>query len=179
MTRSLEEADDLSSLDAQVLREIHTDGWQISGVLSRRQKLGPSFAYSIGFFHTMVHPEVILFGLPVQACMKTVNAIGLEIQSGRQFQADRIYESLVKPLYLCCFKEVDPRCYREHVNYALWFYESDPFPMLQCFWSDHYGRFPWDPDCSPYARESQPVHLLAEPCTLPTITPIAKPRRPR
>ena len=63
MTRSLEEADDLSSLDAKVLREIHTDGWQITGVLARELEQGPDFAYSIGFFHTMEHPEVILFGL--------------------------------------------------------------------------------------------------------------------
>jgi hypothetical protein len=162
MTRSLEEADDLSSLDAKVLREIHTDGWQITGVLAREQEQGPDFAYSIGFFHTMEHPEVILFGLPVETSMKAVNVIGLDIQSGLKFQTNRIYEGILKPPHLCCFKEVDSRYYREHVGYALWFYESDPFPMLQCFWSDQYGRFPWDKDCSPYAREAQPMHLLAQ-----------------
>ena len=33
MTRSIEDANDLSALDAQVVREIHTDGWQITGVI--------------------------------------------------------------------------------------------------------------------------------------------------
>ena len=65
MTRSIEDANDLSALDAKVLREIHTDGWQITGVLAREQERGPDFAYSIGFFHSLGHPEVILFGLPL------------------------------------------------------------------------------------------------------------------
>lgn len=162
MTRSLEEADDLSSLDARVLREIHTDGWQITGVLAREQEPGPEFAYSIGFFHTMEHPEVILFGLPVETCMKAVNLIGLDIQSGVHFQTGLVYEGILKFPYLCCFKEVDPKHYREHVGYALWFYETDPFPLLQCFWSDHTGRFPWDEGCSAYASEAQPMHLLTQ-----------------
>jgi hypothetical protein len=162
MTRSFEEANDLSALDAKVLREIHTDGWQITGVLAREQEPGPDFAYSIGFFHTMEHPEIILFGLPVETCMKAVNVIGLDIQSGIHFQTDRIYEGILKFPHLCSFKEVDPKYYREHVGYALWFYESDPFPMMQCFWSDQYGRFPWDADCSLYAREAQPMHLVSQ-----------------
>jgi len=163
MTRSLEEADDLSSLDAKVLREIHTDGWQTTGVMAREQAPGPDFAYSIGFFHTMKHPEVILFGLPVETCMNVVNAMGLEIRKGMRFEAGRVYQGILNYPYLCCFKEVDQKCYRGHVGYALWFYESDPFPMLQCFWSDHRGHFPWEGGCSLYARDAQPMHLLAGP----------------
>jgi hypothetical protein len=159
MTRSLDEAKDLSALDAKVLREIHTDGWQITGVFAREKEQGPDFAYSIGFFHTLQHPEVILFGLPVETCMKAVNVIGLDIQNGVKFQPDRVYEGILKNPHLCCFKVVDQKFYREHVGYALWFYESDPFPMLQCFWSDQLGRFPWEAECSHYAREAQPLHL--------------------
>jgi hypothetical protein len=50
--------------------------------------------------------------------------------------------------------------YRDYVGYALWFYEEDPFPLLQCFWSDEEGRFPWEEGCSEYAREAQPLLYL-------------------
>ena len=53
MTLSIEDANDLSALDAKVLREIHTDGWQITGVLDREPDNDAGFAYSIGFFHSM------------------------------------------------------------------------------------------------------------------------------
>lgn len=156
MTRSIEEANELSALDAKVLREIHTDGWQITGVLAREQGKGPDFAYSIGLFHSFGHPEIILFGLPIDVCMRAVNVIGMDVNKGMLFEAGAVYDRILSSPHVCCFREVDSRHYQEHVGYALWFYESDPFPMMQCFWSDEQGRFPWDAGCSPYAREAQP-----------------------
>ena len=160
MTRSIEEANDLSALDAKVLREIHTDGWQITGVLAREQDKGPDFAYSIGFFHSLGHPEIILFGLPLDTCMRAVNVIGIDVQNGMTFETGRVYDGILQRPHRCCFREVDPKYYRNHVGYALWFYEADPFPLLQCFWSDELGRFPWDRDCAEYCRAWQPPLYL-------------------
>jgi hypothetical protein len=160
MTRSLEEANELSSLDAQVLREIHTDGWQITGVMAREYEPGPEFAYSIGFFHSLRHPEVILFGLPVETCMKAVNVMGMAIRSGMTFEDGHIYRGVLESPHLCCFREVERKYYRDHVGYSLWFYESDPFPMFECFWSDVRGKFPWDRDCDDFVKESQPLLYL-------------------
>lgn len=157
MTRSLEEANDLSALDAKVLREIHTDGWQITGVLAREQDRGPDFAYSIGLFHSFGHPEVILFGLPIDTCMRAVNVIGIDIRNGMRFHPDTVYDRILSVPHRCCFRDVDRKHYQDHVGYALWFYETDPFPLMQCFWSDPHGRFPWDAGCSRYARDGQPL----------------------
>lgn len=160
MTRSFEEAADLSALDAKVLREIHTDGWQITGVMAREQDRGPDFAYSIGFFHSMGHPEVILFGLPLDTCMKAVNVIGLDIKNGMRFADLKVYADILKMPHLCCFREVSPHHYRDYIGYALWFYESDPFPLLQCVWSDENGHFPWHEECADYCRDAQPQLYL-------------------
>jgi len=160
MTRSLEEAKDLSALDAKVLSEIHLDGWQTTGVLGREHDRGPDFAYSIGFFHCMGHPEVILFGLPLETCMKAVNLIGFDIQDGVKYEIGPTYPGILKPPFSCSFREVNPKHYRENVGYALWFYEADPFPLFQCFWSDENGRFPWQKGCSAYAQEAQPPLYL-------------------
>ena len=157
MTRSLEEANELSALDAKVLREIHTDGWQITGVLAKEPDRGADFAYSIGLFHTLGHPEIILFGLPIDVCMRAVNLIALDIRDGRRFQPLVVYDRILTPPHACCFREVDRKHYHDHVGYALWFYETDPFPLVQCFWSDEHGRFPWEPECREWAREVQPL----------------------
>lgn len=160
MTRSLEEAKDLSALDAKVLTEIHRDGWQTTGVLGREQGKDPDFAYSIGFFHCMGHPEVILFGLPLDTCMKAINVIGFDVKDGIRYQIDHVYEGILRAPHRCCFKEVALRYYRDYVGYALWFYEVDPFPLMQCVWSDEEGRFPWDSGCASYVIESQPALYL-------------------
>lgn len=160
MTRSIEEANELSALDAKVLREIHTDGWQITGVLAREADRGADFAYSIGFFHTMGHPEVILFGLPLDTCMRAVNVIGIDVQNGMRFVPGRVYDGILQKPHRCCFKEIDRRHHGDYVGYALWFYEADPFPLLQCVWSDQRGRFPWEEGCSDYCRLAQPLLFL-------------------
>jgi hypothetical protein len=157
MTRSLEERSELSDLDAKVLTEIHTDGWQTTGVFAGKNDGGSDWAYSIGLFHTLRHPEVILFGLPLDTCMKAVNVIGIDIKAGMSYQPGQSYSGILQLPHRCAFKEVAARHYREYVGYALWFYEDDPFPLLQCFWSDENGLFPWDDGCSDYARDAQPL----------------------
>jgi hypothetical protein len=160
MTRSIEDANELSPLDAKVLREIHNDGWQITGVLGRDRGGDTGFAYSIGFFHSMGHPEVILFGLPLNTCMRAVNVIGIDVQNGMHFEPDRAYDGILQKPHRVCFREIDRRHYRDYVGYALWFYEADPFPLYQCFWSDMLGRFPWEQGCSSYCSEGQPLLFL-------------------
>jgi hypothetical protein len=160
MTLSIEDANDLSALDARVLREIHTDGWQIAGVLGGDPDRDSGYAYSIGFFHSLGHPEVILFGLPLDTCMRAVNVIGIDTQSGKRFEPNRVYAGILQRPHRVCFKEIDRKHFRNYIGYALWFYEADPFPLFQCFWSDERGRFPWDQGCSSYCRESQPALFL-------------------
>src|ERR1700742_4136724 len=104
MTRSLEEANDLSALDAKVLREIHTDGWQITGVLAREPEQCPDFAYSIGFFPSLGHAEVILFGLPLDTCMSAVNVIGIDVQGGMQFEPGKVYDGILQRPNRVCFR---------------------------------------------------------------------------
>jgi len=42
-----------------------------------------------------------------------------------------------------------------------WFYESDDFPVGQCFWPGKNGYYPWEEACPPSIVELQP--LLYEP----------------
>jgi|CZKL01.1.fsa_nt_gi hypothetical protein len=160
MTRSLDEISGLSALDAKVLTGIHTEGWQTTGVFAREGEGGPDWAYSIGLFHSLHHPEVIFFGLPMDNCIKAVNVIGIDIKDGMRYQPERPYSGILQLPHTCAFKEVHTNHYRDYVGYALWFYEEDPFPLLQCFWSDEEGRFPWEEGCSEYAREAQPLLYL-------------------
>lgn len=160
MTRSLEERSGLSELDAKVLTDIHTDGWQTTGVFAGKGEGGSDWAYSIGLFHTLFHPEVILFGLPLDTCMKAVNVIGIDVKDGMRYEPGRAYDGILQMPHRCAFQEVHRNHYDRYVGYARWFYEADPFQMLQCFWSDGDGLFPWDKGCSEYAREAQPLLYL-------------------
>jgi hypothetical protein len=161
MTRSSRNVDGLSATDAKVLKDIEVFGWHTTGVFPTKDDDGDSnWAFSIGLFHTFGHPEVILFGLPLERCTGIVNEIGKQVKSGQRYEPERIVEDVLRAPYQCMFKEVLPSQYHDHVGYALWFYETDPFPLLQCFWPDKEGHFPWDKACNTYVKASQPLLYL-------------------
>lgn len=97
---------------------------------------GPEWAFSIGLFHSFGHPEVILFGLPLERCMTLVNVIGRQAKAGTRYQSGKEYADILQNPYKCVFRDVRRDHYRDYVGYASWFYETDSFPLMQCFWPD-------------------------------------------
>ena len=161
MTRALTETEGLSASDVKVLRDIQRVGWHVTGVFASKGEQGPEWAFSIGLFQSFGHPEVIVFGLPFKRWMDVVTVIGQQVQDGSRYDLERLYTDILNDPYKCAFREVDPRHYGEYVGSALWFYEDDPFPLLQCFWPDKENRLPWDSGCNEYVRSVQP--LLSNP----------------
>ena len=156
MTKSLDESG-LSAPDRKLLNDISEFGWHTTGVFASRGEQGPEFAFSVGLFHSFGHPEVVLFGLPLERCIKVVNVIGTEVKAGRHYESDHDYGDVLQEPYRCAFKEVHQSHYRDHVGYALWFYEDNRFPLLQCFWPDKQGLFPWDDECNDHVKRAQPL----------------------
>jgi uncharacterized protein DUF4262 len=150
MTRALEETAGLSGPDTKVLQDIQRVGWHVIGVFAKegqKGQKGSDWAFSIGLFHSYGHPEVVIAGLPVERCMTVVNAIGQAIRSGKRFETGQRYDDILQDPYKCMFRDVDRHHYRDYVGYALWFYEQDPFPLMQCFWPDEGNRLPWEDRC--------------------------------
>jgi len=165
MTRSLEPTDDLSAPDSKVLTDIRTEGFHIVGVFPRDDQEGPNWAFSIGLFHSFRHPEVIVCGLSLKTCMSVVSTIGTQVKTGERYEPDAMYDDILESPYRCTFRQVNPTQYREHVGYALWFYDPDRFPLLQCFWTDKDFHFPWDEGCEAYVQQAQPLLFLPKTAT--------------
>jgi hypothetical protein len=66
--------------------------------------------------------------------MSVVSAIGHEVQAGKRYGLGlgREHPDVLQDPYRCVFREVDRHHYRDYVGYALWFYEGDLFPLMQC-----------------------------------------------
>ncbi len=86
---------------------------------------------------------------------KIVNVIGTEIKGGEKFEPGNEYQNVFAQCG-CQFRPVDWSRYADYLGWAMWFYNGDPFPVLQCFWPDREGHYPWDPSCSSGAVELQP-----------------------
>ncbi len=157
MTRSLGETRNLHAAEQKVLHDIDHVGWHVVKVFASAGESGPEWAFSIGLFHSFLHPEVIIFGLPLNTCADLINEIGRQIKNGRRFDGQCAISGILTEPYTCVFRPVPMRIYAEYVGFAQWFYEADPFPVMQCFWPDKAGRFPWEAGCERATREAQPL----------------------
>ena len=84
-----------------------------------------------------------------------INNIGKAIKGGGKFEPFIEYQDIFEK-YGCQFRNVALDYYRDYLVWAIWYYNGEPFPVLQCFWPDRDGHYPWDPACAPGIVELQP-----------------------
>ncbi len=156
MKRELPQAIDDS--DRKLLTDVERVGWHIVGIYDDEE--GPGYAFSVGLFHTFGHPEIIVFGLPQETAGRIINIIGIQVQGGKRFKANDLSNDVAEGLPVV-FKMVPKDSYRQYIGYALWFYRSFDFPVLQCVWPDKAGLFAWQDGYDHGFDQLQPI--LANP----------------
>jgi hypothetical protein len=156
MTRDVRLREKFPAPDQKFLAAIETYGWHVTNVFNREGDSGPEWSYSTGLFHSCAHPEVVIFGLELNNMQKIINRIGDLVKNGSKFEPGNEYFEILAG-YGCRFRELSVVHYRSYLGWSIWFYERDPFPVLQCFWPDKEGRYPWQPECSPAVVARQPL----------------------
>ncbi len=160
MTKTDEPEAAQAQIDARVRRDIDQHGWHL--VLVPAEEPGPGWAHTLGLLETFEHPEVIVFGIDLQVLAALLNHLGEAVRLGRQFEAGRDEEGLIEGRVLT-FRDVAPKWRTPFLGNAAWHYQREDFGVLQCFWPDPGGAFPWQPEADPEWKGDQP--LLYEPGT--------------
>jgi len=140
--------------DAQMRADIATYGWHVIKVYEDDE--GPGFAFTIGLFQRFDHPELIVFGLPLDTMHLMLNGAGEAVRAGRPFAAGHNYDDILEG-YDCTFRPVSRKHYEAYLGSARWYYEGDGFPVLQLIWPDREHRYPWAAPADAWIREAQPV----------------------
>ncbi len=156
MVRDPGHPDNSHPADQKFLSNIGAHGWVVTKVFQSAGEAGPEFAYSAGLFHSYRHPEIIIFGLGLDIMHKLINNIGDSVKTGTRFEPGNEYQDIFARCG-CQFRPVDTSHYKSYLGWAIWFYNGEPFPVLQCFWPDQEGHYPWDPACSPGVVSLQPL----------------------
>ncbi len=143
----------LSEHDKSVLQRREEHGWFVNMIAEDSE--GPGFAYSFGLYEEFQHPEIIIFGLDSAIMHGVINAAGDHVRKGGRYCDGDVTEDLLEG-YKCAFRQVNPLQYRETCSWAVWFYRNSDFPVLQLFWPDKSGRFPWDEGFAESLRDFQP-----------------------
>jgi len=142
------------------LKIIDEHGWFVMSVVPRKDDEGDAWSYSTGLFYHYRHPEIIVFNEPADLRDSMINAIGDRVKAGEKFEPGKGYSDIIGGGFDVQFRPMHPSHYLDWVNSACWFYDNDPnsFPVLQCFYPDMEGRFPWEPGCADWAIEQQLLH---------------------
>ncbi len=149
----------LDDFERELLETVQEFGWQVT--LIPEDEEGSAFAFSIGFFATLQHPEIILFGLQLETMHSLINHIGDKIKAGSRFNHGQVSTDILEG-YEVMFVNVPKVQYPEYLGAAKWFYESDDFPVLQMIYPDRLHRFPWDENAHPKFLEQQPILGILE-----------------
>jgi hypothetical protein len=145
---------DLSAARQKIVHDVNVHGWHVMQVLPEQTQ--PGWSYSIGLFKTFRHPEVVVFGLPLDTMHQIINMVGGAVKSGRQFADGVVADDLLKQ-YACTLRAVQTIWHPQLLGFATWFYGSGDFPALQLFWPDKECLFPWQQGFNVALRGSQPL----------------------
>jgi len=159
MVRSLVDAD-LDDSDRKLLSDIDRVGWHV--VMIPEEDGTPGWSFSVGLFKSFNHPEVVVFGLPLELSEQVINGIGADIQKGKTFESGQEYPEILDGV-LCTFRPVVRRWYRPFLGYAGWYYRGPEFPVLQCIWPDKQQHYPWHPKFKKAWLGAQPLLFEQEP----------------
>lgn len=149
-----------SHRDRQILDAVASRGWLVVSASPRTS--GPSWAFSIGLFHSFGHPEVLLFGLPADAMRAILESLGERVKDGAVFRDGTESPEILQGCDVA-FRAVARLWYPFVLSYANWFYRSRPFPVLQVLWPDRNREFPWERPFPVDARTAQPLLFLSDP----------------
>lgn len=159
MVRTLKDAG-LDDGDRKLLSDIERVGWHV--VMIPEEEGTPGWSFSVGLFKRFNHPEIVVFGLPLELSGEVINAIGRDIKKGQAFEAGQEYPEILEGV-LCTFRPVLRQWYRPFLGYAGWYYRGPEFPVLQCIWPDKKQHYPWDPKFKKAWYWAQPLLFEQEP----------------
>ncbi|HEY3768283.1 MAG TPA: DUF4262 domain-containing protein [Candidatus Angelobacter sp.] len=112
------------------------------------------------FHYHYQHPEIIVVNEPAKLRLSMINSMGDRVKAGEKFEPGKGYADIIGGGFDVQFRPMHPSHYLDWINSACWFYDDDPnsFPVLQCFYPDMKGKFPWQRGCEKWAVEQQPFH---------------------
>ena len=146
--------DDLTDAGREVLDNIAEHKVHVMHVTS---EAGVSkFSYTVGLWHHFEQPEVVVFGLDVDAADELLLSVAEACVGGSRFAGGEKHDGLLVGLAVR-FLHVEAAVAAQHLGAADWAYEGQPFGCVQLVWPDKEKRWPWQEGVRQGLRDVQPL----------------------
>jgi hypothetical protein len=80
-----------------------------------------------------------------------------DLLQARKEYGDGVKIDGIIPEKPCMLREVHVPWREPLLRSASWYYHYEEYPVLQCFWPDRHGYFPWEDHCNKRSRKVQPL----------------------
>jgi hypothetical protein len=140
--------------EKKLVDDVDTYGCHVIQV--RPQQDIPGWSYTIGLHEILGQSEIIVIGLKEDLAHSLLNEVTRQMKEGVKFVDSHREKELLANVE-CEFRTVEQRWLRQAMGYAVWFYEGDDFPVLQCVYPDLENRFPWEAGFDSSWRFRQPL----------------------
>lgn len=151
-TRNLTDKD-LNGFERKILKNVQKYGWHANGIPGEGSS--PNWAYSVGLFAKYGQPELVVFGLEIATMHEMISRYADLMQAGKEFRDGAKVDGILdKP---CVLRKVHLPWREPLLRSASWYYHYQEYPVLQCFWPDRHGYFPWENRCSKASCKAQPL----------------------
>lgn len=114
------------------------------------------WSYTVGLYEMLHQPEIIVVGLQEGTAHVLLNEVARRLKDGVLIQ-DGVRQAELLSKVDCEFKTIDSRWIRQTMGYAVWFYDGDEFPVLQCVYPDLENKLPWEDGFDETWGERQPL----------------------
>jgi hypothetical protein len=153
LTRKLSDKD-LNRFERGILKNIQKYGWHANGIPS--EGTSPDWAYSVGLYAKYGQPELIAFGGEIETLHEMISRYADLLHAGKRFGDSTKIDGII-PDQPCFLRAVHVPWREPLLRSASWYYHYQEYPVLQCFWPDRHGYFPWDEHSNKRIRKVQPL----------------------
>jgi hypothetical protein len=138
----------LSGMQRYVLEareKLETMDWLVQGVGAGIGS--PTFAYSVGLSSKFGHPEIAIVGFDPELSRKIINEAGELVRDhGVDFRSPMLSAGIVQK-YDVAFRPVMAASSREKCGAGKAILNRSDYPLVQLFFPDPDGFFPWQRKC--------------------------------
>ena len=144
-------------VDEEIAEVVRSEGWYALGIPDHE----PPFLYTIGLMLTLRHPEFIVFGLEDRDARALCSQLVADIRGGRSYAEPGVYSiNIGTAVHRVGFRRVHPTQHELYLGFALGFARRmdrwGDIEVMQVFWPDSQGKFPFDAGCAWEVFELQP-----------------------
>lgn len=151
-------------IQVKLARDIGRDGWAVLGVMPTAAAPLDPFTYSIGFFRSYDHPELLVSGMPPETAHAVLSILAGRIATGIRYEGGQEYPNLIEGVhgdYACAFRQISKSHIDSKLTAAQRWNAYEDFPALQLVWPDPTGKFPWHDGYD--RRFIQPLYTVDAP----------------